>query len=648
MNRYLPLVLRFYGCGFMYKNLFNFKMNKRYFFLFAMLLLQALVCLTTFEWLARESFVEFFRWISLHPVYVIYNLVILFLILWLLYALCNDLRWGYVIWQCVILIFGVAESIKLDERKEYIEFSDILITGDWTEAVSDVQFQNWQYIIISVALMLALLIFFWYTKPFWKRMRSRRNVIVTTVSITVCLLGFLFGVYYPVVKNGISERVVLGMQGEVKGGIVCFAESIAYHSMSSADTDSIYTDALSYFGLTDDGSVLETQSNMNDSVVLATQNSVENIEIKPNIIVIMSEALWDINQLSEAVSFDKNPMEAFDAIGSGYVQGKAASNVFGGGTDKSEFEFLTGWNSRYAVNGSSPYRDFFTQGQASIVQYLKELGYLAYAIHPYKGTFWGRNTAYKNMSFDDFYNMDNMKYQDKYDVFISDGSLTNEIIYRYEERRESSDAPVFSFNVSIANHVTKIAEGEAAPTSRDVHVTYNIDYTKISAYNRKKLGEYVNGVYVSGQALTELVEYFSEVDEPTVIMVFGDHAPSFVSEFEDYVREEVVSEGFYETPFYIWNNYGLGEFGEDEVNISYLSELLLEYIDFPLPKQAVLNKYLRLFCPVDTRFLVKDSLGNAVDVSDNNYINRSFGMSNTMHYALYQNSYNMDIWKVLP
>lgn len=605
--------------------------HKKNIFIAAMLIAQALFCLFSFECLVQGSFGAVLQWISLHPVYGLYNLAILFLILWLLYVLCNDLRWGYLFWQIVMLVFGAAESMKLSERKEYIEFTDLFIAGEWGQAVSDIQFHGMKVVYYTAALLVLVIAFLWYTRPFWKRKRDKKGVQRSFLAVFLGIVLFIGGIYVPMVHVGIRERVALGMQGEVKGGIVCFLESIAYYAMTAEYSDDIYNVAMKYY-----------KEETGD-------NAVKDIAVKPNVIVIMSEALWDINQLSEAVSFNKNPMEGFDKLGERYVCGKTATNVFGGGTDKSEFEFLTGWNSKYAVNGSSPYRDFFTHGQASIVQYLKALGYTSYGIHPYQGSFWGRNTAYDNMGFDAFYDMDSMKYQDKYDVFISDQSLTKEIIYRYEEQKAKADAPVFSFNVSIANHVTKIAEGKAAPTCHQVQVDYKIDQENISEYNRRKLREYVNGVYTSGKALNELIDYFSDIEEPTVILVFGDHAPSFLSDFEPYVSEEIAKEAFYETPFYVWNNYGLGDFGEDEVNISYLSELLLEYIDFPLPKQAVLNRYLRSYCPVDTRFILKDMSGNIVEERDDGYIERSYGVSNAMHYALYKNSYEeTDIWTVVP
>ena len=317
--------------------------------------------------------------------------------------------------------------MKLSERKEYIEFTDLFIAGEWGQAVSDVQFHGFGTIYVVIVLLLVVIVFLSYTRPFWKRKRDKRRILHSFMAVFIGIAVFAGGIYFPMVHAGLKERVVLGMQGEQKGGMVCFLESIAYYRMTSDYSDDIYKDAMDFIQTEEEENHGEdtSEDQMSGADVLEA-DAVRNTVEKPNVIVIMSEALWDINQLSEAVSFNKNPMEAFDNLGKSYVQGKAASNVFGGGTDKSEFEFLTGWNSKYAVNGSSPYRDFFTHGQASMVQYVKSLGYACYSIHPYKGDFWGRDTAYANMGFDAFYDMYSMKYQDKYDVFISDASLTND------------------------------------------------------------------------------------------------------------------------------------------------------------------------------------------------------------------------------
>ncbi len=596
------------------------------------ILLQAVFCLVTFETFVHGEIGPVGTWMMQHPLYFLYNIAIISILLWLFYMIFHDLRWGFLIWQILFIILGIAESLKLAARKEYIEITDLTIAGEWTQAASDVKFDHYGMVAAVVILTMLVLILLTCFRSKWKTKRTKKNCLLGFASVGAAIVVFMLAVYMPVVHAGIKERVVLGMQGEMKGGVVCLLESIAYQTMTSEYSDAIYDEVLAADGL-------------KESDLVPVEEKTDSIAVKPNVIVIMSEALWDINQISDAVTFSKNPMEFFDELGESAFCGKAASNVFGGGTDKSEFEFLTGWNAKYAVNGSSPYRDYFTHGQASMVQYMNSLGYYTYGIHPYKGSFWGRTTAYTNMGFKAFYDMERMRYQDQYDIFVSDESLVNEIIYRFQEQKQKSDQPVFSFNVSIQNHVTKFFKGTAGPVCREVTPTYLCDSNAISEYNRQKLLDYINGVYTSGKALKQLLDYFESIKDPTVVVVFGDHAPSFLTDFEPFVDEKVSQEAFYETPFYVWNNYGKTGFPTDETNISYLSEALLEYLDFPLSKQALMNRYLRSYCPVDTRFLVKDASKNAQNMRDEDYITRSYGVSNAMHYILpMESNTQTDIW----
>ena len=43
--------------------------------------------------------------------------------------------------------------------------------------------------------------------------------------------------------------------------------------------------------------------------------------------------------------------------------------------------------------------------------------------------------------------------------------------------------------------------------------------------------QYLNYVHESDKAFGELVNYFKGVDEPTLIVMFGDHAPRFAESY---------------------------------------------------------------------------------------------------------------------
>ena len=46
-----------------------------------------------------------------------------------------------------------------------------------------------------------------------------------------------------------------------------------------------------------------------------------------------------------------------------------------------------------------------------------------------------------------------------------------------------------------------------------------------------KVDQYLSLIKKSDTALQELIEYYSQVDEPTIICIFGDHQPSVESAF---------------------------------------------------------------------------------------------------------------------
>ena len=86
-----------------------------------------------------------------------------------------------------------------------------------------------------------------------------------------------------------------------------------------------------------------------------------------------------------------------------------------------------------------------------------------------------------------------------------------------------------------------------------------------------------------------LVEYFDQIDEPTVILMFGDHQPrvgdSFYSvlesrnKYNSYIEKR---EGRFKVPFIMWANYDIKE--ENNINISanYLGSYLLKKLKLPM------------------------------------------------------------------
>ena len=86
----------------------------------------------------------------------------------------------------------------------------------------------------------------------------------------------------------------------------------------------------------------------------------------------------------------------------------------------------------------------------------------------------------------------------------------------------------------------------------------------------------------SDEAFQMLVDYFSDYEEPTIILMFGDHQPSVEQEFLDLVYD-VGDDGMsmeeymrkYEVPYLIWANYDLPEMELPTTSLNFLGQQLL-------------------------------------------------------------------------
>jgi hypothetical protein len=129
--------------------------------------------------------------------------------------------------------------------------------------------------------------------------------------------------------------------------------------------------------------------------------------------------------------------------------------------------------------------------------------------------------------------------------------------------------------------------------------------------------QYLSLVKKTDEAFKQLTEYFSKVDEPTIIVMFGDHQPSVESSFYDgllsqdggkVTRETLMKK--YEVPFIIWTNYKIKSTTIDKMSANYLGAYVMKEAGLKLsPYQQFL---LRLYedLPVLTAMGTIDKDGN--------------------------------------
>ncbi len=268
----------------------------------------------------------------------------------------------------------------------------------------------------------------------------------------------------------------------------------------------------------------------------------------PNIIFVQLESFFDANYLKN-LTFEENPVPNFQRLKESYSTGLLSVPSIGAGTANTEFEVLTGMNLSHFGVGEYPYMTIVNSESAdSVASTLASIGYETHAIHNNNATFYDRHLVYANLAFQTF---TSLEYMDDVEFnplgWAKDKVLTKEIC----KALESSPGRDFVFTVSVQPHGRYPKEPiEGAPT---------ISLSGMADEERKNGMEYYLYQLKECDAFVgDLVEALSDFDEPTVVVFYGDHLPSFNIQYNELSRGDTQS-----TEYVIWSNYGLKKTDRD-------------------------------------------------------------------------------------
>ncbi len=268
---------------------------------------------------------------------------------------------------------------------------------------------------------------------------------------------------------------------------------------------------------------------------------------RPDVIMIMSESLWDPTRL-ENVTLSKDPMPRIRAMQSGHV----FSPEFGGMTANVEFEALTGFSNAFLPYGSIPYQQYVRRPVPSLATFFRSEGYSAVAVHPFQEWFWNRREVYKHFGFEEFRSEETLPPMEKRGAFASDAALTNEII----QTVDAAEKPQFLFAVTLQGHgpyeTNRYAE-KAVSVRGD-----------LSDNARDALATYAQGVSEADESFARLIAWAKGRERETVIVLFGDHLPPLGQAFVEsgYMPGMVATRRAplatmkteHETPLVVWSS----------------------------------------------------------------------------------------------
>ena len=301
-------------------------------------------------------------------------------------------------------------------------------------------------------------------------------------------------------------------------------------------------------------------------------------ETPVNLIVIMNESFSDLAEVFD-LETNTDPLPFFHSLTENTIRGTAYSSVFGGTTANSEYEFLTGNTMAFLPEGTVPFHMYVGEEEPNLGSQLGSLGYRTVFLHPYLSSGWNRRAVYKSFGFDEIHFQGDFTDPAYMRNYITDQSNYEELIRRYEAKEEGES--LFIFNVTMQNHSA-----------------YNVPWTGLDKTvwltgdlegRYSTVDQYLSLLRQSDSALEYLIGYFSQVEEPTMILFFGDHQPQVATNFYtemlggDFEKVDIATaQQRQEVPFFLWANYDIPEEDGVVTSLNYLSALLVETAGLPM------------------------------------------------------------------
>ena len=542
------------------------------------------------------------------------NIFLFELLMLLFFMVLGSLKWSLRLQSAYFMLIGLANYYVLEFRSAPIMPWDIYSFGTAMSVAGNFEYTlEKQTVFVIIGFVVLLII-----EEFPNLRISRISIVskkviyairAVSAGICVCLLfGFTHMLWQEstIIKFGMYDKLFTPtVISKRDGTAIGFLMELQYITV---DKPSNYSADMAE-------QILEPFSEM------AAENPAP-VHDAPNIIVIMNEAFSDPAVLG---NFETNEeyMPFVHSVLNGEVENTTSGwlnvSVLGGNTANTEFEFLTGNTMAFLPQGSVPYQQYVKGEQESLASHLKTLGYQTIAMHPYNSTGWDRNKVYPLLGFDKMYFIKDYSSPEKIRKYVSDRACYDKIIELYEEKPK--DTPFFIFNVTMQNHSSYSEEFD----------NFTPDIT-VTDSNSKTLNNYLSLMKISDEALEYLIDYFSTVEEDTVVIFFGDHQPtnSVVSNIwklngknGNELSEEDEAKR-YKVPLIIWSNFDTGITTDFETSTNFLASRVLELSKLPLYDYSMYLKRLSENYPVVTSMRAENSDGESTEVKNvmgelNNY-----------------------------
>lgn len=551
-----------------------------------------------------------------YQAYVLCLLMITFAY-WFLIALTNNTKSATIIISVFTFLFTVTNQMKLALK------SSTFLVGDLKHInipglIEDIKEKNMGHVIIKylpfVLLLAAVLVGICFLAHFTKSDAINLKVRIAT-GVSVVIVYILLLIPVPALNNFVTD--------------VFFEKSVRAEEAKMANSQAKYYYKYGVYsglyGLMIDDRLPEPDNYSEDEMNELLEWADENVENDgswgtPNIIMVFSESFFDISKVQD-IQFDKAVTSNYDRLKKDNIVFDMITPSFGALSGNVEFEMETGGNMGYFTTGYAPFVQLYTNDEyynsPSIFSELSNNGYRTKVVSTWEKKLFDVDNVYKYFGIDEPLYLDDLDdYTEKGDR-ISDESVTDHIIEEFEQKEPGEK--LFYMALTAQAHF---------PYPTDKYDSYDISVVNSELSDEKNdiIRCYAQGIYDADKQLGRLYDYIQTLDEPTIIIFYGDHLPfldtedgyNIYNDLDYFNTDDEVVNNFrkYNTECMILANYQL----EDDGTRYLGPDLVMSYV---LNKMDVnVSPYFKwLYSTKDTMaamnwFVTMDSNGKLYKTSD--------------------------------
>lgn len=498
---------------------------------------------------------------------ILFTYTILMMIHIMLTIVMKSSKKSFLLQSILITILLIINKFKFLYTNEPITFFDFKFNSNIGKIFELIEgsigqniFNNIFLIIGIITTNILLYIFESYNNIKIEIKRKNKIIIISTILIALIIL-----INPPrIIKDFILKNIYdIGSEKDYAHKIL----NVEYYSENTI-LGGMYKEYLeSKISKPKDYKKEELEKELEDIDIVEEKNKFE----KSNIIVTFSESFFDISKLSNDIKFNKEVTSNYNKLKDKGICSQMISPSYGGISSNVEFELLTGYSLNYFSKGYIPfmslYKDDKYSNRPTLLKELKNNGYYTKIV--FGRDYYNSKNVYNRLGIDEYEEL--IDKPDGNNFYVSDKKLIDKTIETFKNKKK--DEKLFYMNCTIESHM---------PFIKEKYNNYDIEIIDSKLNNEEKeiMESYAQSCYNADKELGRLYDYIQTLDEPTILIFFGDHLPYLRLEDKDILTkgkyfntEDELLNMYrkYNTEALILANYDIKEFK----NMEYISPDML-------------------------------------------------------------------------